>query len=274
MSPLPPLSSAGLPPARTRGPPPSDWSWSPAAFPLDFTSLPPLPTIRSAALAAQAVTTKNYHGDLAGRPKRFTYDDEIGSYRRLEWLGDAALHPAYAKHLFRLFPEAGSGALSVSSAVRARHADIRLTRRTQTIRGELHSNVTQAHLAYAYELDLKILEPRKPKNPRTFWRPLAQNQNIVADVFEAYIGALTEEDRENEVAEWVGALLERNKEQVRRRVAELIARACEPLPLSRAEYRKRSLEQNSFEGGSELGTSGAALVRSVRVQWSDARTLL
>ena len=69
--------------------------------------------IRDAALAERAVTTKNYHGFMAGRPMQSSYADEIGCYRRFEWLGDAALHPAYAKHLYRLFPEAGSGVLSV-----------------------------------------------------------------------------------------------------------------------------------------------------------------
>ena len=57
-------------------------------------------------------------GSVAGRPHRFTYDDELASYRRLEYLGDSVRYPALAKQLFRLFPNAGSGVLSVRARQR------------------------------------------------------------------------------------------------------------------------------------------------------------
>lgn len=100
--------------SRQRGPPPAACAWPPPLFDLDYQNLPPLPAIRTEALAQQAVTSKQWLGSVAGRPHRFTYDDELASYRRLEYLGDAVLYPALAKQLFRLFPNAGSGVLSVS----------------------------------------------------------------------------------------------------------------------------------------------------------------
>ncbi|KWU45819.1 hypothetical protein RHOSPDRAFT_32752 [Rhodotorula sp. JG-1b] len=198
-------------PARQRGPPPSAWKWE-------------------LARSKRAVTTKNYHGFMAGRLMQFSYADEIGCYRRFEWLGDAALHPAYAKHLYHLFPQAGSGVLS-------------------TLRSELHSNATQAHLAYAFGLDLTVLEPPRPKNPKTIWKPLAQSQNIVADIFEAHIGPLAEEDREADIEDWVGAVLDRNKGCIRTRVTELLARADKSLLQAN---RKRPRDENEFEGGHEM----------------------
>lgn len=109
-----PAPSTFLFASRQRGPPPAAWGWQPPLIDLDFQNLPPLPAIRSEALAQQAVTSKQWLGSVAGRPDHFTYDDELASYRRLEYLGDAVLYPALAKQLFRLFPNAGSGVLSVS----------------------------------------------------------------------------------------------------------------------------------------------------------------
>lgn len=103
--------AAFIHPARQRGPPPSAWKWEPAHISLEWTDLPPLPVIRDGRARCHDQELPRAHGWL--RPKQFSYADEIGCYRRLEWLGDAALHPAYAKHLYRLFPEAGSGVLSV-----------------------------------------------------------------------------------------------------------------------------------------------------------------
>lgn len=110
----------------------------------------------------------------------------------------------------------------------------------------------QAHLAYAFALDLTLLETPRPKNPKTIWKPLAQSQNIVADIFEAHIGALAEEDREAEIEDWVGAVLDRNKECIRTRVTELPARADKSLPQAN---RKRPRDENEFEGGYEMGVS-------------------
>lgn len=70
------------------------------------------------------------------------------------------------------------------------------------------------------------------------------------------MGALAEEDREAEIVTWVGAVLDRNKERIRSRISELVARSNRGLALSTTENRKRSLEETNFsEGGYEMGAS-------------------
>ncbi|GAA5984881.1 hypothetical protein JCM10908_002434 [Rhodotorula pacifica] len=232
-SPSPGPSLAGES-ARIRGPPPASWKWAPPHFQLDFDALPPLPSVRDGNLARQARTTKNYLGALGGRLSHFSYEDELGSYRRLEWLGDTVLHRCYALRLFHLFPEAGSGLLSI-------------------LQGELAANNTHAHLAWAYSLDLTMLEPPDPSKPKAAWRPLRQVQNIVADLLEAHVGALAQEGREAEVESWVHALFARNHDRLSHRVATLLAQARETQSQSRAQVRKRSKDE-AFEGGAEFGT--------------------
>lgn len=106
-----------LEPARDRARPPALWAWSCPNLKIDFTALPPLPAIGSPELAKQALSSKDYIGTLAGRIRGFTYDDELRSYRRLEWLGDSILHPAYSTRLYSRFPEAAPHTLSVRNSV-------------------------------------------------------------------------------------------------------------------------------------------------------------
>lgn len=94
----------------------------------------------------------------------------------------------------------------------------------QTLRSELHGNSTQSPLAWAYELDLRLRVPENPDHLKALRRPLHQNTNVAADLFEAHLGALAEEDRESEIVEWVASLLERNMAKVRQRVADLLDR--------------------------------------------------
>ncbi|KWU46461.1 hypothetical protein RHOSPDRAFT_31917 [Rhodotorula sp. JG-1b] len=173
-SPSTPLSNqrpAATPSLRLREPPPASWK------------------------LARPRTTSARSGASVG----FTYEDEVGSYRRLEWLGDSVLHSIYGTRLFKLFPKVGSGFLS----------------------------------------------------PKPGFRPLRQVQNVVADLFEAHLGALAEEGRETEIAEWVETLLARNRDRLERRAGELLAQAHETVSQSRSEVRKRARE-DAFTGGCEI----------------------
>ncbi|KWU46787.1 ribonuclease III [Rhodotorula sp. JG-1b] len=232
MSGRPMRTDAVVEPDTARAPPPPAWAWSPALFEFDPTRLPPLPAIRHPDLARQAVTRKNYLGLLAGRHSHFNQDDEIRSYRRLEWLGDAALYPGFAKILFRLFPSANSGVLT-------------------TLRGYLTSNFTLSYLSRAYRLDEDLLEPG-PRGPKSTERPLRESQYVVADLFEAHMGALVEEDRETDVADWIAAFINGHLDQIRRRGAEIAKELTKPAPMPREEKRKRAIAENSFDGGSEM----------------------
>lgn len=122
----------------------------------------------------------------------------------------------------------------------------------QIIQGELTANDTHAYIAWAFALDTNLLEPPDPKKPKLGFRPLRQVQNVVADLFEAHVGALAEEGRETEIAEWVETLLARNRDRLERRAGELLAQAHETASQSRAEVHKRARE-DAFTGGCEIG---------------------
>ena len=261
-------TDAVVEPDTARAPPPPAWAWSPALFEFDPTRLPPLPAIRHPDLARQAVTSKNYLGLLAGRHSHFNQDDEIRSYRRLEWLGDAALYPGFAKILFRLFPSANSGVLTVRRALAADCASNKADGRpdTQTLRGYLTSNFTLSYLSRAYRLDEDLLEPG-PRGPKSTERPLRESQYVVADLFEAHMGALVEEDRETDVADWIAAFINGHLDQIRRRGAEIAKELTKPAPMPREEKRKRAIAENSFDGGSEMGESFRSGLRRKERSW-------
>ncbi|GAA5885295.1 hypothetical protein JCM6882_009557 [Rhodosporidiobolus microsporus] len=232
MAPPSSLSSPPLVPTG-RAPPSADLDWAPSHFPINTTRLPPLPSIRSPSLAVQARTTKDYVGMKAGRLSNYNYDDEVGSYRRLEWMGDSKLHDLYAKRLFRRLPEVGSGVLS-------------------SLRESLSSNNTHSYISWAYGLDRTLLEPPSPKKPSKRWRPLSQAQSIVADLFEAHIGALVEEDREPEVDAWAAAFFAGVSEELEEQAERLVQETRAKEAVSRSEMKKRVREENTFEGGCEV----------------------
>ncbi|GAA5988694.1 hypothetical protein JCM5350_003853 [Sporobolomyces pararoseus] len=211
-------------------PPPS--TWAPAAYTLNMGDLPPLPDIRTPKLSKQAVTTKDLliHQDYMNGDNQGC---EVASYRPLEWLGDGKLHQVYTESLYRLLPGVGSGILS-------------------TLRERLGANTTHAHVAWAYEFDIRILEPPHPSQPRKGWQPLSRAQNIIADLFEAHIGALVEEGRQAEVERWVNDLLEKIKVNLVKQAEEMTAEARDKNKESRGDKKKRKAEENVFDRGWEL----------------------
>ncbi|GAA5884431.1 hypothetical protein JCM6882_005249 [Rhodosporidiobolus microsporus] len=159
--------------------PPSDWCWTPPAFAYDVKSLPALPAVRNPALAKQAVTSKLFLNPDPWAGKS-TNEHEIGSYRRLEFLGDGLLKYTIAKWLYDKFPECSSGILSL-------------------MRASLESNPTLAHLSYAYGLVNNLLEP-PPLQPTS---SLTRSLNINADLLEAHVGALCKEQRRDVAESWL-----------------------------------------------------------------------
>ncbi|GAA5900437.1 hypothetical protein JCM6882_001246 [Rhodosporidiobolus microsporus] len=248
----------------SRDPPPPTLQWAPPHSAVQIEHLPPLPPILSPSLAQQARTTKDFIG-VDCRTTNFKYDDEIGSYRRLEWLGDSKLHDAYARRLFRLIPEVGSGILT-------------------KIRSDLSSNDTHSYIAWAYGLDHTILEPPAPKKPKKNWRPLSQTQNIVADLFEAHLGALVVENRGDEVERWADAFFERIADDLRSQARGLLEVSKARDAESRKDFKKRNREENRFEDGWEMDpltqrrrtsylghcpSSASTLSASAPIRWDD-----
>jgi hypothetical protein len=82
---------------------------------------------------------------------------------------------------------------------------------------------------------------------------LSRSQNVVADIFEAHVGALVAEGRQSEVEQWVDELLEKIGTELTDTAAVRAGEARERLAESRGDMRKRSREENAFDGGWETG---------------------
>ncbi|BGP00576.1 RNase III domain-containing protein [Rhodotorula toruloides] len=212
---------------------PARLEWAPSDWAFDATKLPPLPAIRDPALAEQARMSKDYAGWRDGRQSNYSRADEIASYRRLEWLGDSQLSALVSSELFMRYPDMGSAVLS-------------------KIRSFLTSNHTYSYLARAYSLDLALLQPPPPKKPGKFWRSLSETQNVAADLFEAHIGALLVEGRDNCVRDWLRTFLVLNRDELDRRISEHEAflQAADEMP--QRFKKKRALNALVFDGGSEV----------------------
>ena len=62
-----------------------------------------------------------------------------------------------------------------------------------------------------------------------------------------------QEGRSREVDDWVGQLLETISDDLKRKAEELVEEARQKNKVSRGDVRKRSREENVFDGGWEKG---------------------
>jgi ribonuclease-3 len=144
----------GRPHAVLESVPSADW---PSVLREEAEQLVGMP-IRDLALYEQALRHRSL---LRGQPRSHLYSNE-----RLEFLGDAVLGFVVAEHLYRHFPEETEGFLT------------RL--RAKLVNG-------QALARYAGKIDLGAFILMSDNMVQTDGR---QNQTILADAFEAVIGAL------------------------------------------------------------------------------------
>ncbi|BGP25740.1 hypothetical protein JCM10295v2_004675 [Rhodotorula toruloides] len=175
-------------PLTRRDPPPSAWNWDPPQIELCAARLPPLPAVRDPDLAFQARASKPHFVALVGHNEDH-FADEVRSYRRLEWLGDGCLHGVMTAELFDRFPGSNSGTLT-------------------RLRGIMVDNNLWSLVSRAYSLDDNVITGPPPLHYNPDWKPLIQSQKVVADLFEAPMGALVPEKREAEVVGWVRAFLD------------------------------------------------------------------
>ncbi|GAA5863872.1 hypothetical protein JCM5353_006651, partial [Sporobolomyces roseus] len=216
-----------------RSPPPTSFNWTPAPLSINYRDLPPLPAILDPKLARQAVASKDFLIYSKDSSDLEIYDYEIASYRTLEWLGDGKLHQAYSEGLSRLLPSFGAGVLSI-------------------MRDQIETNSAQSYVGWYYELDRNLLEPPPPSKPRQGWRPLAQSQKVVSDLFEAHMGGLVKEGRQHQIDHWIDQLLEKNAAEIKSRANALELEQRQKSRETRGEMRKRSREENAFEEGREI----------------------
>ncbi|QPG77024.1 hypothetical protein FOA43_004421 [Brettanomyces nanus] len=125
--------------------------------------LPPLPVIDDHALEARVFT----HKSLINNVKHLSPEDIIHSHNeRLEFLGDSLLGYAVTNILYKRFPNANEGDLSI-------------------MRSSLVNNARLYDYSCLYGFD-KRLHRSVNKNEQF----LQGKQKLIADVFEAYIGGL------------------------------------------------------------------------------------
>ncbi|GAA5996720.1 hypothetical protein JCM5350_005461 [Sporobolomyces pararoseus] len=138
--------------------------WRPPDLVFNADKLPPLLEISDSDLAQRAVLHKTALPGLTQEQARnLRYFRESQSYEMLETRGDALIYEVVTDSLFAKVGTMTPGPFS-------------------DVRKMLLNNVTLAHLSVAYELPSRLLY----FGPS----PLAREQSVAADLFEAHIGAL------------------------------------------------------------------------------------
>lgn len=127
------------------------------------------------------------------------------------------------------------------------------------MRDRIETNSAQSYVGWYYELDRNLLEPPPPAKPRQGWRPLAQSQKVLSDLFESHMGGLVKEGRQSEIDRWMDELLEKNAAEIKSRANALELEHRKKSRETRGESRKRSREENAFEEGREIGENTVSL---------------
>ncbi|CAL9738392.1 ribonuclease 3 [Monosporozyma servazzii] len=146
---------------------------------------PPIPEIKNAAIRARVFT----HQSLVKNQNFLTEKDKLNSYNeRLEFLGDAALYFAVTRIIYTEFPHFDEGQLTEL--------------RTQLVNNE---RLKKFSVAYGLKEELKCSNDLLSGAADT-----RRKRKMEADVFEAYIGGLVEDNPDNhgEVIEnWLESLM-------------------------------------------------------------------
>ncbi|KAI5478981.1 hypothetical protein MNV49_004385 [Pseudohyphozyma bogoriensis] len=178
-------------------------------LPLQLDHLPPLlPLTPGAPNTLAAITHRSYHARQASR-FQCPEGHEDGDFERLEHVGDAVLELALTFQIHRLYP--------------------RLTPEARTlIRSSLVSNAALSVLSGAYNL---------PNQLRGAPLSLQQNEKTRADMFEAYVGAVSSDSEAglNNTIAWIETVF---------------------APLIKVEYERRLAEEE--DRSTRNGSSGAA----------------
>lgn len=130
---------------------------------------PPLPPIPNPSLRLQVFTPSQAGGE----------DDPQAHYQRLEWLGDAYLEAVVSRILFDRFPDEREGYLT-------------------KIREKLVANKPISYLAKVYGFENRIMGIRDLPEILSDGRNKAdEHWKLLADCFEAYVGAIAISDPGN-----------------------------------------------------------------------------
>lgn len=185
-------------------------SWNRSGIPLFFSEirLPPAPTITSPALAEEFSALKDTLHAQAGRlgpAKPSSYELDCRSNKVLELTGDALLRWIVMKIARQRYPNLTAQGIQVRPLLHTPPA--RCFRRSspprQTITRPLLENNTFAYLSWHY--DAFVPTHQIHSIPQHAPHRL-QNQGMMANLFEAYAGALGMNGQTQELEEWILAL--------------------------------------------------------------------
>lgn len=156
-------------------PVPSDSQWPPA-----------LPVIHNKALLKQAFTHRSYATVCAPAHSSTSYLTSLHN-ERLEFLGDSFLNHSVTKMLFAHMPDSREGEMSL-------------------LRAELIGNATAASFGKLYGFDKHLL-----LNDTAERDGVRKTPKVIADTFEAYLGALMLDGNDGIVRadKWLKALMSR-----------------------------------------------------------------
>ncbi|VEU19335.1 DEKNAAC100103 [Brettanomyces naardenensis] len=148
--------------------------------------LPQLPVIEDRALEARVFM----HKSLINNIKHLSPEDVLHSHNeRLEFLGDSVLGAAVTQILFKRFPNANEGDLSI-------------------MRSKLVNNARLFGYSCLYEFDKRLHKSITNKD-----QFLQGKQKLVADVFEAYVGGLFVSGNYSnfkEIKSWLAQVMEKD----------------------------------------------------------------
>lgn len=178
---------------------------------------PPLPPIPNPSLRLQVFTPSQDNGD----------DDPQSHYQRLEWLGDAYLEAVVSRILFDRFPDEREGYLT-------------------RIREKLVANRPISYLAKLYGFENRIMGIRElPAISNDGIHKADEHWKLLADCFEAYVGAIAISDPGNSLEtliNWLvplyGPDIEVRRENGRRSVLKSKFRFSAAPGIRRPEFRR------------------------------------
>lgn len=165
-------------------------TFEPCSIPIDASKLPPLLPIADKELLTQSLSHQSHfiHGE---HPPVITNDElahEKASWKALEYRGDAVLSHYLCEVIRRTWPDVTALALDVSlpeQHLRCHHLLTPFAPLGQSIRRVFLTNQVFATLAKHYGFQDRILI-----SPLESMQGLLDNTSVLADSWEAYIGAL------------------------------------------------------------------------------------
>lgn len=200
---------------------------------------PPLPPINDPALLKQAFTHRSYATACAPAQSSKVFLTSLHN-ERLEFLGDSFLNHSVTKMLFARMPDSREGEMSL-------------------LRAELIGNNTAAGFGRSYDFDKQLL-----LNDTAERDGVRKTPKVIADTFEAYLGALILDGRDGVIRadNWLKALMEP------RIVQYLNEKTIEPVNT----YAKQKLWNHFVKkypsvSNHEDGTAKPAIV--VKYEWVD-----